>query len=337
MKSKVLITAFFIFSFMNIYSSTNYSIKGEYQDGSLFSENDVFLINDQCLFSIVNPFLENIVFNTFTWSLQGLTVDSDYRIITEDNSSIDYNLQLDTTLITFRDFDSLERYALENDSSTYFIAKVCFNGETTGGDQVKLETPVFLNLLPGRAVYEVVNIDFLSIWEYMVGIECKADRIDGKYVIIQKEYLYYRGRLLSNTAFIGKFNGDYVYPIRVDLEMFTTFQLVVNNGFGEVRSSVLNVKEGMEEYLISNSSVEVNRNDGYLLYPNPVTDILNVSKENPEDDVSLSVYDVSGKLVKCFNQVGDFVNVKELNSGFYSVIITNNSDLKQSVFKLIKQ
>ncbi|MEZ4855807.1 MAG: S8 family serine peptidase [Gelidibacter sp.] len=68
--------------------------------------------------------------------------------------------------------------------------------------------------------------------------------------------------------------------------------------------------------------------DGFAIYPNPAKNYFEFSLYNQQDDMSLAVYDINGRLLinKAFDlQTRKLVNVEGLSSGVYFVQITNGN------------
>ncbi|WP_312090029.1 T9SS type A sorting domain-containing protein [Chryseobacterium sp.] len=76
-----------------------------------------------------------------------------------------------------------------------------------------------------------------------------------------------------------------------------------------------------------------NRNN-IKVYPNPFTDVLNIS--DIKNVKSISVMDVAGRLVKSFEKPTANLQLSELNSGMYLVVLHMNDGTKQTV-KAIKK
>jgi hypothetical protein len=75
----------------------------------------------------------------------------------------------------------------------------------------------------------------------------------------------------------------------------------------------------------------------FSVYPNPVTDVLNIIGSGDSFISSVEIYDINGRLVKSsmFNTVEAQLNTSDLSAGVYSVKIS--SDLGVSTKKIVKQ
>jgi alpha-tubulin suppressor-like RCC1 family protein len=81
------------------------------------------------------------------------------------------------------------------------------------------------------------------------------------------------------------------------------------------------------------SSEEFDSNNTFSIYPNPVSNQLNIS--TPFEIQKLVIYDVTGKQVKYQEGNTTAIDVQDLKSGFYLLEVTIND--KKEVSKFIKQ
>ena len=82
------------------------------------------------------------------------------------------------------------------------------------------------------------------------------------------------------------------------------------------------------------STTEVAQKDGLKVYPNPFTDVVNIS--NVEEVKSATIYDVSGRLVKSLEKVTSQIHLGDLKSGMYVLNLEMKNGSKQAI-KLIKK
>jgi len=78
----------------------------------------------------------------------------------------------------------------------------------------------------------------------------------------------------------------------------------------------------------------VSNKNNIKAYPNPFADVLNIS--DISNVKSISVVDISGKLVKTFDKPESTLHLRELNSGMYLVILNMKDGSKQAI-KAIKK
>lgn len=90
-----------------------------------------------------------------------------------------------------------------------------------------------------------------------------------------------------------------------------------------------------------NMSVEENEFTNLKIYPNPVTDLLNIEFETETlGNTKFDIFDINGRLVKTIendglNQNKHQINIEDLTSGTYILVITDKN--KSSSRKIIKQ
>jgi len=65
------------------------------------------------------------------------------------------------------------------------------------------------------------------------------------------------------------------------------------------------------------------------IYPNPVNDIVNISDISKVKNIS--IFDFAGRLVRSFDKPASDVNIKELQSGMYTLILNMNNGSKQTI------
>lgn len=74
--------------------------------------------------------------------------------------------------------------------------------------------------------------------------------------------------------------------------------------------------------------------DNIKAYPNPFSDVLNIS--DVKNVKSISIVDIAGRLVKTIDKPTSELNLRELNSGLYVLMLNMNDGSKQTI-KVIKK
>lgn len=74
--------------------------------------------------------------------------------------------------------------------------------------------------------------------------------------------------------------------------------------------------------------------DSNSAYPNPFTDI--ISFKDLDENLSYSLYDISGKVVMSGMTSEKHLNTSKLNSGIYFMVLSNENTMRNFSFKLIK-
>jgi hypothetical protein len=82
------------------------------------------------------------------------------------------------------------------------------------------------------------------------------------------------------------------------------------------------------------STSEIDKKDAIKLYPNPFSEVVNISK--PELVKSIRVSDVSGKLIRTFNQAESVLRLNDLSAGMY-ILQLDMKDGSQQTIKIIKK
>lgn len=92
------------------------------------------------------------------------------------------------------------------------------------------------------------------------------------------------------------------------------------------------IKYDLATLLSTSESSQVKNN--LTVYPNPFADVLNIS--DVKNVKSVSVIDIAGRLVKTIEKPGSGLQLGELKSGMYMVVLTMNDGSKQTI-KAIKK
>jgi ASPIC and UnbV/Secretion system C-terminal sorting domain/FG-GAP-like repeat len=77
-------------------------------------------------------------------------------------------------------------------------------------------------------------------------------------------------------------------------------------------------------------------NSNFTIFPNPTSDILNISLKNKTDIKNIEIYDISGKLLETKNSNTSVFDTKNLSSGSY-IILLQDSENKLYSEKFIKK
>lgn len=84
---------------------------------------------------------------------------------------------------------------------------------------------------------------------------------------------------------------------------------------------------------LGTSETDLTKNN-IKVYPNPFTDVLNIS--DIKNVKSISVMDIAGRLVKTFDKPASTLQLRELNAGMYMIVLHMNDGTKQTL-KAIKK
>ncbi|CAD7812712.1 hypothetical protein CHRY9390_02552 [Chryseobacterium aquaeductus] len=128
----------------------------------------------------------------------------------------------------------------------------------------------------------------------------------------------------------------------------TQFAYTVNGGTNQMKFAIYATDGAVDDtpdndFFVDNfavtqsalSTVETSLNKNNIkAYPNPFTDVLNIS--DVKDVKSISIVDIAGRLVKTIDKPSSALQLRELNSGMYMVILTMNDGSKQTI-KAIKK
>lgn len=105
-----------------------------------------------------------------------------------------------------------------------------------------------------------------------------------------------------------------------------TFQVILQGTFNTGCESA----DTLTIHVLNNAAIfETNKNEWIHVYPNPVTDVLNIIYKGNEDAIELiQVFDIKGNLVKNINAgstTNMLINVSDLETGMYIIRVTGNN------------
>lgn len=210
----------------------------------------------------------------------------------------------------------------KNDSSFVVIDTVGYPERFCCWDTIREEGRV----LKKEAIYDVpkmIDSKFGTIDYNLYLVEdtsnMKLYKLSGETVVINKKSWNFIVETQKDTCYIIKYWKDKEYGIIVD---FVPVPIVCNTDWSNEKglSLVFSRQNGdVKEY----GSVKE-----YMVYPNPVSDIINVEIE----DCTLSLFSNEGKLIKRIEE--SQMNISELPSGTYLLEISKEG--KSIVKKIIK-
>ncbi|WP_144282891.1 fibronectin type III domain-containing protein [Chryseobacterium echinoideorum] len=124
--------------------------------------------------------------------------------------------------------------------------------------------------------------------------------------------------IFSRVSLTGRTPGEVIYA--------SVYRYSTNGSNGEIQVSAYDAS-------LSTSEIVKTKND-IKIYPNPFSDVLNIS--DIKNVKSISVMDIAGRLVKSFEKPTTSLQLSELNSGMYLVVLNMNDGTKQTL-KAIKK
>jgi hypothetical protein len=110
------------------------------------------------------------------------------------------------------------------------------------------------------------------------------------------------------------------------IETFSSDEFVLTQGFQQSTFTVTRIDEIVSDLF----SVEV--------FPNPVTDYLNISFSGEVNDAQLSLYDINGKLImeQPINESESTVNLSDLPEATYFLKLISSNGKESANFKIVK-
>lgn len=126
-------------------------------------------------------------------------------------------------------------------------------------------------------------------------------------------------------------SGSYYINLKSDSLLDGLYIIRFQNGFG--KNSTYNI--------IKKSLQAENKNPLFAAisaYPNPVSESVTISNLPPNGLKTITILDIAGKIVKTYttNSSSKSCSLKELLSGVYFIVITNDKKEKINTLKIIK-
>lgn len=147
------------------------------------------------------------------------------------------------------------------------------------------------------------------------------------------------GSFKLNFSGVNSFNATPYVMLRdkylnklVDLRTNATYQFDITN---DSKSK----DDNRFEVIFSDKSSGLNESNSMInttlsVYPNPATDVLNISLSNGTTIETVNIYNVSGKLVNNIKLNGNQIDISQLNNGVYMVeVLTPNGTFKTKFVK----
>ncbi|MEG1027018.1 MAG: T9SS type A sorting domain-containing protein, partial [Flavobacterium sp.] len=130
----------------------------------------------------------------------------------------------------------------------------------------------------------------------------------------------------GNAYYMGVITGSetglaYIRAATCSITTPTTFAAVSAGSNGKI----------VIDLVAQNLSAEKFFSDNFNMYPNPTTDVLNISSKNGLNASEVRITDLSGKVVKVQKEIST-INVSDLASGTYLIDITTKEGKATSKF-----
>ena len=175
-----------------------------------------------------------------------------------------------------------------------------------GGEKILKGAPVKLEWLSEDVTNVKIQFQTNANGEWFL-IAASAIAADGYYVWLNPNILSTECKIKISDA---------SYPNAFDLSD-STFSIVASLGINSTSSSEM---------------------DGFIVFPNPANDQLNINFINNNINVVMQISDYTGKIVKTesLNNINNTINVSNISSGMYFIKLTDNKNNNQTI-KFIKK
>lgn len=319
-----LIAAFLVVS--HAVFAQQYTLSASYPDGSRVEPDDVFFLKDSCTFFVQNELGDTVKFKTCEWTYSGQFADLEYKPLNRTIHNHTFGFKLDESIKEYSS-TQLHRITTGQDNSVCFLAKIKIEGTTETNDNIALEFPVYLNVLPSKPLIHVKDVYYSDDDYYIfISLEVIGKRAES-YEMYHVEYDDPLDRIRVSYKITVEESKDYFYTNGNSQVM--KVQAIGVNKFGRVKSDEIT-------YSDKTSSTEQEQSiDKIRIYPNPVKDLLYI-----QGDIgnirSVIITDVLGRTVRKIDGLPEkTVTLSDCANGNYLITIISKDEKKES-FKIVK-
>ena len=256
---------------------------------------------------------------------------SDYLYVSENNELQKLNICNLSQILPSEDFVGEPYYYIQNNSKLDFISTCLVKTNVLFNQVEEIEIQPSQNTLVGTFTTDVTNDD-LNIRYYFIdkdGVEVDSD----EFIIIE------------DKLYLAKEYEDYIendFVIDINAIRSATLGRITNSFYENHKISNINtnlnekidltISINIEDASLSAQSYS-SESQGIIIYPNPTTNSFKISATLPID--SISIFNLTGKLITTYESVHDSYVVENLPSGLYFVRLTQKGNLTPYIKKLI--
>lgn len=138
---------------------------------------------------------------------------------------------------------------------------------------------------------------------------------DSELIIDASAITEWTGNIRKISFVLTNYNGTIEVPTSVDTGTLEIDRIVINNSNSPLKASSFETIKDVK------------------IYPNPTTNFVNISSEKNYDNAL--IFDMNGKKVASMKIENNTLNLTNLNSGIYNVVISNNET--QGTIRIVKK
>jgi len=329
--------AFFLLIPFCLYAQ-KFNLAASYPNGKKLQANDVLLLNDTCTFFVQYEGGGNVKFKSCEWIYACQFTDLEYKTLKSEKNINSWGVKLDESI---KDYSAtqLNRILIESENSIYFSAIIRLNGTTETNENVSLEFPIYLNVLPN--IPHVSFIDLVNIGQFdeQYGDYFNATMLASFSIDRTDSYLVESlpmGGIYPTIWYID-FN-DKISEKELELaEYDTNFKFTAINQFGSVISTnEFNFHNEALEALGNLVSIDevLSENNSIILFPNPVKDFIYV-RGKTDKIKKIQVIDSQGKIVDNLSYLPNQIDFTSYPKGLYFIKCITGTE-NEHVYKVIK-
>lgn len=234
-------------------------------------------------------------------------------------------------------FEGFEGYTGTTNGNAGVLPICWTNLGTTNGGHISNSTTItgsntlYLWTSGARIAYVALPpMSTLQSGEYKLKFDAKASVTANG--ILQVGYVDSSNNFVEMTTFsVPTTNTTYPFSFDIPVLPAGVTQLALKNPGTPANSLSLDNISYELKTLATSEALAKNK---LRIYPNPFTDVINI--DNVENVKSVSVIDVSGRVLKSFNDVSSTINLSDLKEGMY-IFTLDYKDGSRSSHKIIKK
>jgi len=327
---KKLLTLLLIIYYLPLIAQDKYKISGIFENGKIIGQNEALFLNDSCTFRVIDSEGTIQFFSTCEWEFNiEHFEENEYSFIKKKLTHPYFGIKIDSVLYKNSSLcKQFKRYTYENDRSIYYKGYIKCKGNLFNGEEINLELPFWVNLLPERALIKILNINWGI---YDENYQC----YDDANMIIQIISERTDKILVVKPAYFTTF---YFYPDIDPINNIGTLDFFEDDAYFVFRSSNENgTVESSDTLSIprlsSISTPEIDKRDIHF-YPNPVKDILYIKGD--DSIYSFSIYTLKGDYLFSIHDCISFVDLTALLKGEYLLLYKNKKTKEEGHIKIVK-
>ena len=323
---------------MNSYAQQPYVLSGSFLDGRTVKDNEVLFLNDSCLFKVKGQ-QDSVYVDDCVWEFKALAKDGVSYIVIDKARSKTFNVNIDSIL--YRDYNLCYRFMrkmFDGDRSIYYTAIVSCAMELSSGQDVNLEMPVLVNLLPSKPEIKVLNFEY-SVYDApfyyfedgLLTYQVISERCDRLFV--QQANLFSHGGFIGFYQFFDDPINQIVRAECLDADVYYRFYAENENAHMTVTSDDT---IRMDQFIPTTSVERIPAGGESISYSlSSSKDVLHL-KGDISNMLAIDIYNARGQKIRRINEITSSIDIFDLPSGLYLISFFDRRNNGGKTLKFVK-